>query len=86
MTCREVLEFLNEYLDGNLPLRQRLVFEVHLRLCRACRDYLDGYRKTIHASRTALRTQDRAIDQPLPDDLVKAILAARTESPTVEQQ
>jgi predicted anti-sigma-YlaC factor YlaD len=75
MTCREVLELLADYLDGSLPLRQRLSLDLHLSLCSHCRDYLNNYRQAIQASRDALAGQ--ALCEELPEDLVQAVLAAR---------
>lgn len=44
MNCREFADFLNLYLDDELPPGQRRVFDEHLAECPACRAYLDGYR------------------------------------------
>ena len=77
MTCRDALEFLADYLDGNLPLRRRLSLKLHLSLCSHCRDYLDNYKKAIQASRDALT--DQALCEELPEDLVQAILATRKQ-------
>ena len=82
MTCRDALEFLADYLDGSLPLRQRLSLDFHLSLCSQCRDYLDNYRKTIQASRDALT--DRALCEELPEELVQAILATRKQPHRVD--
>jgi len=80
MTCRDALEFLDDYLEGTLPLGQSLAFNVHLGLCRACRNYLDSYRKTIAASKAAC-TQTATQDK-LPEELIQAILSAkRDEAP-----
>jgi hypothetical protein len=35
-SCPEVRENLTEYLEGSLPLRQRLGIWIHLMVCRAC--------------------------------------------------
>jgi predicted anti-sigma-YlaC factor YlaD len=77
MTCRDALEFLADYLDGSLPLRKRLSLDLHLSLCRHCRDYLDNYKKAVQASREALT--DQALCEDLPEDLVQAILAMRKQ-------
>ena len=82
MTCRDALEFLADYLDGSLPLGQRLSFALHLFLCRNCRDYLDGYRKTIEASRSVLADPAKLHCEPLPEELVQAILATRPRGST----
>jgi anti-sigma factor RsiW len=73
ITCRELEEFIVDYLDGTLPWRQRLVFRIHLFFCRECRDYLASYTHTIALGKAALRQTDA----PIPEELVRAILAAR---------
>jgi anti-sigma factor RsiW len=73
MTCREVVEYLMAYLDGELPEAERLVFEEHLAECPDCVHYLETYRETVRLGRDACRGEDG----PVPEDLVRAILAAR---------
>ena len=51
MTCKEVIDFLGDYLDRALPWRQRLVFNLHLVLCRHCRRYLASYSETVRLAR-----------------------------------
>lgn len=80
MTCREALDFLIDYLDGNLTLPQRIAFKVHLALCQQCRDYLDTYEKTIRAVRGSM--VDQELYSNLPEELVQAILASRHPSET----
>lgn len=73
MSCRDIIEFLMDYENRELPIAQRLLFEIHLRLCPQCRDYLDSYRKTVRLGQAAA-----AEDEPtMPEDLVRAILASR---------
>jgi len=47
LKCREVIEFLDRYVNEELPAGQRREFDWHLRLCRSCRAYLRTYRETI---------------------------------------
>jgi anti-sigma factor RsiW len=82
MNCRDALEFLADYLDGNLPLKQQLSMRLHLSLCRHCRHYLDSYRKTISASRSAF--PDSKSCEELPEDLVQAILATQKRGPRAD--
>ena len=62
ITCREFEDFILAYLEGELPERQRRQFDLHIRLCRECRDYLAAYRlstelaKRASERRTASRT------------------------------
>lgn len=74
MTCKEVIEFLMGYLDGELPPEQRRVFEKHLAVCPPCVAYLHTYQATVKAGKECCREEDC---EKIPDDLVKAILAAR---------
>ena len=73
MTCREVSEFLMDYVDAALPDGQRVVFEEHLAVCPPCRNYLASYRKTVDLCGEL----DSPAEERVPEDLVKAILAAR---------
>jgi predicted anti-sigma-YlaC factor YlaD len=77
MSCQEVTELLADYLDGQLPLRQRIVFRLHLLMCRDCRRYLGSYAATIRLTRAL--GANSAVDDcaPVPEELVRAILAAR---------
>ena len=40
MTCREFVDFIMEYLDGELPSDVHTPFERHIALCPACDRYL----------------------------------------------
>lgn len=74
LKCRELIEFLDRYLDGELPAAQAREFEWHLRLCRSCRAYLETYRETLRLERGALSEPDSSLE--MPEDLVAAIVAA----------
>ena len=54
-----------------------MVFELHLKMCRECREYLDAYRASMELAKDALRHGDELLPSEVPDDLVKAVLAAR---------
>lgn len=77
MTCRELVSFLMDYLDGGLSVRQRAVFEGHLRVCPECREYLAAYRATVERSREAFCEDSDAIPLDIPEDLVRALLDSR---------
>ena len=40
MKCRELAEFLIDYVSGELPDETRVHFELHLTRCRNCHAYL----------------------------------------------
>ncbi len=82
MNCREVTDFLSDYLEGVLPLRQRLTFRLHLLLCRDCRRYLDSFAATIKLARSLGNRSPVENNSPIPNALVQAILAARANEAT----
>jgi len=79
MTCRDVAEFLADFLDKALAPEVAAAFEQHLRACPACRDYLHAYRSTVRAARAAwpATPDDKLAD--VPEELVRAILASRAQ-------
>jgi len=77
MTCREFVDFLMAYLDGELPEGQRGVFEGHLVDCPPCKDYLETYRETVELGRRVCCGADAPVPEDVPESLVRAILEAR---------
>lgn len=78
LTCREVADFLSDYLEHALSAEQRGAFETHLHECDDCVLYLRSYEDTIRLSRAAYRDADApAAAAGVPERLVRAILAAR---------
>jgi anti-sigma factor RsiW len=74
MTCREAIDFILQYLDGELPADVRAEFDRHLAICESCVAYLDSYKETVRMEKTAYAA---APANALPEELVQAILAAR---------
>ena len=77
MTCREFASFISDFLVGELPRADRLQFERHLAACPNCERYLAQYRETIAAGRAAFADPDGELPPEVPEELVRAILAAR---------
>ena len=77
MKCRELAEFLMEYVSGELPAENRAHFELHLTRCRNCHEYLAQYESTIKAGKIACGEASDELPDNMPEDLVKAVLAAR---------
>jgi hypothetical protein len=75
ITCRELIEFIADYLEGALNEIQVEDFARHLAICVSCRVYLASYVTTIRAGRAVLRYDDTPSDAP--EDLVRAILTTR---------
>ena len=79
LTCRELIDFIAAYLDAELPPQQRDAFEYHLSLCPHCVHYLESYRETLRLGKQAC-VDDEPVPQDVPEELLAAILAARTRS------
>lgn len=47
LPCIELVELVNDYLDGVLPAAERDRFDAHLEVCPGCRNYVDQMRTTI---------------------------------------
>jgi anti-sigma factor RsiW len=77
VTCRELADFIREYLDGELPARVLAAFERHLSVCPNCCTYLAQYQATVAAGREAFADDEAAVPAEVPEELVQAILASR---------
>jgi anti-sigma factor RsiW len=76
LTCRELIEFLGQYVDAELPADERARFDAHLARCPDCASYLESYRETIRAGRRACEA-DAPVPDDVPQEIVAAILASR---------
>jgi anti-sigma factor RsiW len=80
LTCRECVEFLMDYLDDGLPPDVRVIFERHLAACANCVRYLESYKTTTTICKKAFEVRDSEPLPQVPEELVKAILAARPKA------
>ena len=69
LPCVDFVELVTEYLEGAMPIDQRLVMERHLAFCSPCVDYLAQMRATITAS-GGLHEDD------VPDAMIEPLMAA----------
>ena len=78
MKCRELADFLMDYVSGELPQESRTHFEFHLSKCKNCHEYLVQYEVTIKAGKIAC---DEMSDEmgAIPDDLVRILRPLKTE-------
>jgi len=79
MTCREFIDVLSDYLSQELPAQQRATFEAHLRECPDCVAYLKSYEDTVKLGQRAFKHSEEAVPDDVPEELVRAIVAARRE-------
>lgn len=68
LVCRQAVDLMSDYLDGQLSRRRRRRLERHLKDCDACRAFLQQLRVTIAAS--------GAVE---PDDIPPDVMTALTE-------
>ena len=79
MTCREFADFLGDYFSGELEVSVLSGFERHLQLCPNCRRYLRSYEETVKLGKRAFDDEDALVPPHVPEELVRAILAARPQ-------
>jgi anti-sigma factor RsiW len=69
VTCRELVEIVTDYFEGQLSAAGRIRFEQHLANCPGCEAYVDQMRRTIELTGT-LRVED------VPAEAEEALLQA----------
>jgi anti-sigma factor RsiW len=70
MSCRELVELITRYDDGDLDQADRRRFDEHLTICDACVTYYDQLRQV---ARVTGQLDD---DAPVDPEVVAALLAA----------
>ena len=77
-TCRELLEYLAGYLDGELPAGELEILEGHLEKCPPCVEYLDTYRSAIQLARSCVpKLEEKEACEACPEELIRAIVDAQ---------
>ncbi len=80
MTCREFVEFLWRYTEDDLSPTERTTFDDHLTKCPHCVKYLQQYQDTVRIGKTAVAPSTDPLPTNVPEDLIQAILKARTKA------
>jgi anti-sigma factor RsiW len=68
IVCRDAVELVTAYLEGQLRTRDRVRFEAHLAACPHCTAYVEQMRSTITVLRGAL---PEPVDAETRDELVE---------------
>ena len=76
MTCRELTDFIIDYVSGELPSDVSVAFERHIANCPDCHTYLTQYQTTVAAGRQAF-DDDNDVPADVPEALIQAILRSR---------
>lgn len=82
LTCRDFIDFLDDYIAGVQAAEVCAEFERHMGLCPDCADYLKSYQETVRLVGEALSAEQiQAQCESAPDELIRAILAAKDKLP-----
>ena len=68
LNCRELVELVTAYLDGDLSPGERKRFDAHLASCDGCTTYVEQMRRTIEHDDVLARPDrvgDRGISRPV---------------------
>jgi len=76
ITCREFVEFLDDYVSRGLPDAARMAFDAHLAACPSCVAYMKTYQATMRAGKAVLPSREISVPADVPEELVRAVLAA----------
>lgn len=77
ISCKEVEEFLLDYLEGRLGIWTRLMFKLHLMMCPDCPKYIEEYKNIIALGRKAFPEPEKPAKEKVPDEILQAILSVR---------
>ncbi len=47
MVCRDVTELVTDFVEGRMSFWDRMRFQLHIAMCRNCREYVRQIRKTL---------------------------------------
>jgi anti-sigma factor RsiW len=78
LTCAELVELVNDYVEDTLPAGERARLDEHLEVCTGCRNYVDQIRTTVRLT-GRLRVAD--LSAAARADLVAAFRGYHTNSP-----
>lgn len=79
VTCREFVDFLDDYLSGSLSEEERAAFNGHLAVCPSCVAYMKTYQASVQLGKAVLTRSEEPVPEEVPEELVRAILAARKQ-------
>lgn len=68
LQCREVVDLLTAYFDGDLDPNERVLLEQHLLMCESCSTYVDQLRTSISLTG---RLQPEDVPAPVMDRLLR---------------
>ena len=81
ISCKELDEKLDDYVEGDLSLWNRFRFGFHFVMCKACAAYAAGYRSTIAILKNSIDDENvPAADEPVSEELIQSIINNQQET------
>ena len=81
ISCKELDEKLDDYVEGDLSIWNRFRFAMHLTICKACAAYAAGYRKTVGLLKSSVDSDiNQTADEDVPEALVQDIVKKQLDS------
>ncbi len=77
LTRKEFDELMIDYLEGGLPVWQKFMCWLHLKMCRESAHFIRQYHRVIALGQRAFDCPDGSVPDSVPEELVKAALAHR---------
>ena len=77
LTCKEFDEFMVDFLEDGLPVWQKFMCWLHVRMCRECAHFVRQYQRAIALGQTAFDDPDEQVPDSVPEELMKAALSRR---------
>ncbi len=74
LTCLEFEEFIDDYIDGNLPASVSRKVYLHLIACWDCKSYIRAYKRSIEMSKAFCDKLDSEVLEDVPDELISIVL------------
>jgi len=74
LNCRELEDFLDDYIDGNLPASVRRKVYLHLLACGDCRSYISAYKRSIEMGKALCDKLDSEVPEDVPEELITFVL------------
>ncbi|MCG8518641.1 MAG: zf-HC2 domain-containing protein [Pseudomonadales bacterium] len=78
LMCRDLAVIASDYIEGDLPLTQRLSVRTHLMMCRHCRSFIANLRNSIELMKGH---SDQRLDdhyaRRLDEEIERALAAQR---------
>jgi len=76
--CRDLMEFVTDYLDGAMSAEEVGAIDRHLADCPGCRAALDQFRRTIELAGTLRPDEVEAVDPGVRSELLAIFRSTRS--------